>query len=310
MYTHITRDDRAAIAAGLRLKRSYAEIGGSIRKDAGTVCREIERNANPDGTYDAWSSERTARMRRRQSKISYRKIENDSSLEQRIIERIHPLVSPEVIARDEDLCHESIYAWVYRSHPELKARLPQRGRKRRRYGSKREVKQGWTKDVRTIDERPEAAVKRSRTMHFEGDTIRGSKGALLTHTDRKSRFEIVHNVPDEGADAAHAAVIADEYLKDARSITYDRGSAFSLWKMIERDTGAQVFFAHAHHPWERGTNENSNQRLRRVFPTGTDFSIITDKELRDTVRIMNHTKRKCLNWRTPCEMFRRCCTSD
>lgn len=309
MYTHITRDDRAVIAAGLRLNKSYAEIGESIGKDASAVQREVERNSNPDGTYDAWSADRRSKKRRRQSKVACRKIENDLELSKRIERRMHPLVSPEVIAHDEDVCHESIYAWVYRSRPELKANLPQRGRKRRRYGTKREVKQGWTRDVRTIDERPISADNRSRTMHFEGDTVRGTVGALLTHTDRKSRFEIVHNVPNEGADPAYSAVINDKILRDAVSITYDRGSSFSLWKMIERETCIKVFFANAHHPWERGTNENSNQRLRRVFPKGTDFSIITDKELQSVVWTMNHTKRKCLNWRTPCEMFGRCCTS-
>jgi IS30 family transposase len=309
MYTHITRDDRAVIAAGLRLNKSYTEIGESIRKDTGTVWREIKRNLNPDGTYDAWSSDRRSRKRRQESKIAYRKIESDSELSDRISKRMHPLVSPEVIAHDEDICFESIYTWIYRSRPDLKTKLPQRGRKRRRYGTKREVKQGWTRDVHRINERSEAANKRSRTRHYEGDTIRGSKGALLTHTDRKSRFEIVHNVPNEGADPAYKIVVTDKFLKDAVSITYDRGSTFSLWKMVERETNVKVFFAEAHHPWERGTNENSNQRLRRVFPKGTDFSMITDKELSSVVWMMNHTKRKCLNWRTPCEMFGKCCTS-
>jgi IS30 family transposase len=80
--------------------------------------------------------------------------------------------------------------------------------------------------------------------------------------------------------------------------------------MIERDTAARVFFAGARQPWERGTNENTNGRLRRIYPKGTDFSIITHEEVANTVWIMNHTKRKCLNWRTPCEMFRKCCTSN
>jgi len=145
--------------------------------------------------------------------------------------------------------------------------------------------------------------------HFEGDTVRLKGGAILTHTDRKSRFEIAHLVPDETTDRAHAIIKKDRYLKRAKSITYDRGSTFANWRMIERDTTAKVFFAHAHHPWERGTNENHNQRLRRVFPKGSRYSMITHKDVANTVWIMNHTKRKCLNWRTPCEVFKACCTS-
>ena len=89
----------------------------------------------------------------------------------------------------------------------------------------------------------------------------------------------------------------------ARSFTFDRGSAFSLWRMIERDTGATVYFAHPRAPWERGTNENTNGRLRRVFPKGFDFSTITQRDVDRVVLLMNHTKRKCLGWRTPYEVF-------
>jgi len=67
-------------------------------------------------------------------------------LEKKIISRLSPLVSPEVIDHDENICPETIYAWISRSKPELKFSLPQRGRKRRRYSSKREKKQGWAKD--------------------------------------------------------------------------------------------------------------------------------------------------------------------
>lgn len=309
MYTHISRDDRAVIAAGLRQERSYVDIGKDIGKDKGAVCREYERNKNSDGTYDAWSAERRAKKRRRYSKAAYRKIENDELLEKRILKRLHPLVSPEVIAHDEDVCTETIYAWIYRSQPQMKALLPQRGRKRRRYGSKREVKQGWTRNVRPIEERPEAANDRSRIGNFEGDTMRFTGGAFLTHTDRKSRFEIVHCLPNEGADGAYQATTEDKILRDASSITYDRGSSFALWQMTEKKIRGKIYFANAHHPWERGTNENSNQRLRRVFPKGTSFSMIEPEDVQRMVSIMNHTKRKCLNWRTPCEVFGRCCTS-
>lgn len=292
------------------MKRSRADIACDIRKDVGTVCREIERNGSADGTYDAWSAERKAQKRRRSSKIAYRKIENNELLEKRIMEKLHPLVSPEVIAHDETVCAETIYAWIYRSQPALKAQLPQRGKKRRRYGSKREVKQGWTKNVRSIEERPDSADKRIRVGHFEGDTMRFDAGAFLTHTDRKSRFEIVHCLPNEGADGAYKAVVEDKVLSDASSITYDRGSSFALWQMTEKKIRGKVYFANSHHPWERPTNENTNGRLRRVYPKGMDFRMIDPEDVQRTVRLMNHTKRKCLNWRTPCEVFGKCCTSN
>lgn len=219
-------------------------------------------------------------------------------------------MSPEVVAHDLPISSETIYAFIYRSRPDLKQKLPQRGRKRRRYGSKREQKQGWTRNVRHIEERLAGAKNRSRNGNFEGDTVRGVNGALLTHTDRKSRFEIVHKVANEGADEAYVKVTESPYFKHAQSITYDRGGTFALWRMVEKKLGIKIYFADPHAPWQRGTNENANGRLRRVYPKGFDFSTVTQEDIDKTVWTMNHTKRKCLRWRTPCEVYGKCCVSD
>lgn len=310
VYHHITRDDRATLAALLRTGYSQADTARAIGKSPSAISRELRRNARSDTGYHATHADARARERRKDSKQKERKIENDSILMNAIERELHPLVSPEVVAHDLPISHEAIYAWIYRSRPDLKILLPQRGKKRRRYGSKREIKQGWTRDVRRITERPEKIELRSRIGHFEGDTIRGKKEALLTLTDRKSRFEVAVKIPGEQCDPVHTVLVMKKKELRARSFTFDRGSCFSLWRMIERDTGARVYFADPHAPWQRGTNENSNGRIRRVFPKGFDFATITQKDVDTTTWRMNHTKRKCLNWRTPCVVFRRCCTSS
>lgn len=309
MYKQFTLDDRFTLATLLNNDYEQLDIAQIMGRSESSVSREISRNSRPDGRYEPRYAHMLARARRKKSKIGSRKIENNSDLAKRIEEQLNPLVSPEVIAHDENICHETIYAWVYRSRPDLKEQLAQRGKKRRRYGSKRGKKQGWTANVRNITEQPLGAKNRSRTRHFEGDTIRLDGGAILTHTDRKSRFEIAHLVPDETADVAYEKIKNDKYLKMAKSITYDRGSTFALWRMIEKKINGKVYFANAHHPWERGTNENSNQRLRRIFPKGTKYNTITQKDVSRVVWMMNHTKRECLNWRTPYEVFMSSCTS-
>jgi transposase, IS30 family len=310
MYKHFTLDDRFTLATLLNNDYEQLDIVEIMGRSESSISREISRNSRPDGKYEPRYANMLAKRRRKKSKINYRKIENDRELSRRIEEQLHPLVSPEVIAHDKNTCHETIYAWIYRSRPDLKSMLPQRGKKRRRYGSKRGKKQGWTANVRNIEEQPLGARNRSRVRHFEGDTIKLDGGAILTHTDRKSRFEIAHLVPDETADVAYEIIKDDKYLKAAKSITYDRGSTFALWRMIEKHINGKVYFANAHHPWERGTNENSNQRLRRIFPKGTKYNTITEKDVAEVVKIMNHTKRKCLNWRTPHEVFMDRCTSN
>jgi len=302
MYTHITRDDRVVISDGLRRSESYAIIGSRIGKDKSAVFYEVRRNADHDGTYDARRANKRARQRRRESKYSTRKIENDPALAVYIESILEPLISPEVVAHEVRIAHETIYAWLERSRPDLKWKLPQRNRKRRRYGSKRAIKQGWTRTVRSIDER----VKEDE--NWEGDTIKGSTRArVLTHVEDASLFTVADLMPDGTADSVHTKMRGRPFFG---TIMYDRGSEFALWRMIERDTFATIYFAHAHHPWERGKNENTNGRLRRVFSKRFDFSTLKQRDLDAVVEKMNHTPRKSLFWRTPCAVYGKCCTSS
>lgn len=309
MYTHLKRDQRVALAVLIRAGYSQRKVASELGFNQSSVSRELSRNARERDSYHAIHADIRARKQRKYSKLAYRKIENDLSLAMRIEQRLHPLVSPEVVAHEENVTHATIYSWLYRSRSDLLARLPQRGKKRRRYGSKREAKQGWTRLVRAIDERPAIIEQRIRVGDFEGDTVRGRNGALLTLTDRASRYEVAVKIPGEYCDPVHAAISARRAKLHAQSFTFDRGSCFSLWRMIEHDTAAPVYFAHPRSPWERGTNENANGRLRRIFRKRFNFATVRQRDVDAVVWLMNHTKRKCLNWRTPCEVFEQCCTS-
>lgn len=50
------------------------------------------------------------------------------------------------------------------------------------------------------------------------------------------------------------------------------------------DTGIQVFFAHPGSPWERGTNENTNGLIQQYFPKGTDFTQVSEDEIKKVQR--------------------------
>ena len=311
MYTHFNRDRRAALGVLIRTGCTQVEVARTLGMHPSTIGRELVRNVGEDGSYHAAHARVLARKRRTASKQSARLLENNERLADCVEALLHPLVSPEVIAHALGITHETIYAWIDRSRPDLRARLPRRGKKRRRYGSKRQQKQGWTRLVRSIDERPDIVDGRGRVGDLEGDTVRGKNGAILTHTDRMSRYEILHKIENEGCDAVHAAIKGDERFLSAETITYDRGSGFAIWRMIERDTGASVYFAHPHAPQERPTNENSNERVRRVYPKGSDLGMVTQEDLEELADFMNHTPRKCLDWHMPCARYgKACCTSS
>lgn len=302
MYTHISRDERAVIASGLRAERSYQTIADELGRNKGAVWREVHTNQDNDGVYRVWSADRKAKKRRESSKHRDRYLETHTSVAVVVEALLHPLVSPEVIGYLLRIHHQTIYRWIDRSRPDLKQYLPQRGKKRRKYGSKREAKQGWTSDVRSINERVENGPS------WEGDTVVGAgRARLLTHVERESLYLDARRIPNGTADAVHAT-LKDNPLPGA--YTYDRGSEFALWRMIEQDTNATVYFADAHAPWQRGKNENSNGRLRRPYPKRFDFATLTDSDLQVTVDLMNHTPRRSLGWRTSAEVYQKRCSSE
>jgi IS30 family transposase len=301
MYTHISRDERAVIASGLRLGHSYQTIADDLGRNKGAVWREVHANKDAGGVYRAWSADRSARARRAASKVDARYLETHTEVACVVEALLDPLVSPQVIAHLIGIHHQTIYDWIERSRPDLKQRLPQRAHKRRRYGSKRGTKQGWTRQTRSITERTEGV------QNWEGDTIVGTgRGRILTHVERASLYTRADVMEDGTADRVHAALKQEPLCG---TITYDRGSEFALWRMIERDMNATVYFAHPHHPWQRGKNENTNGRLRRVFPKRYNLGTITQTELDAVVDLMNHTPRRTLGWRTPAEVFSERCSS-
>ena len=84
---------------------------------------------------------------------------------------------------------------------------------------------------------------------------------------------------------------------------YFTGLSVNSLNQIARLLGLAVYFAHPYSSWERGTNENTNGLLRQYLPKETDFLQLTDWQLGTYVQQLNHRPRKCLNYRTPAEVF-------
>jgi IS30 family transposase len=67
--------------------------------------------------------------------------------------------------------------------------------------------------------------------------------------------------------------------------------------------GAQSYFCAPSAPWQKGTAEYTNGRLRRVLPLDLDVSTKAAEELAALACRMNATPRKCFEFRTPTEVF-------
>ncbi len=158
---------------------------------------------------------------------------------------------------------------------------------------------------RTIPQWPEEIRRRERIGDWEGDTVYGGigKGLLVTQVDRKSRFLRAGLLAKR--DASLTKDVICSLLKDipVKSISLDNGSEFSEFHALEKELHTLVYFAEPHKPWQRGTNENTNDILRFFFPKGFDFRTVSQELVELVVDLINNRPRKCLGWRTPAEVF-------
>ena len=88
-----------------------------------------------------------------------------------------------------------------------------------------------------------------------------------------------------------------------RSITFDRGLEFVAWRELEIGMGTKAWFCDPQAPWQKGTVENTNGRLRKHLPRSTEPTALTNRYLRSICQSLNSTPRKCLGYRTPAEVF-------
>lgn len=308
MHHHLSHKDRVAIETLLRAGHSQSAIAAQLRVHRSTVSREIKAKSLCAGYFAGYAHKET-KQKRHQAKYGTRVIEQ-SPLMQEIIRtqlvKLHR--SPEQIAHALGITHQTVYAWLYRQGENLNVYLPRGGRKRRPYGKAKEFARGWTKNVRSITERPKIIEKRLRVGDWEGDTVVGAdRTRLLVHIDRKSRFVVADLIASGNADIVATRVVQRFRRLPTFTITYDRGSEFALWKHVQEAIGVRIFFAQPHHPWERGTCENTNGLIRRFVPKRSALSDLTRQRVAKIAWNLNHRPRKCLNWKTPCEVFGHCC---
>ena len=98
--------------------------------------------------------------------------------------------------------------------------------------------------------------------------------------------------------------VRDLPVAGRRSITFDRGTEFVSRPHLLAQPGTRTWFCDPSTPWQKGTVENTNRRLRRRLPRQRDVAAMTELELTQLCDQLNDTPRKGLGWRTPAEVFR------
>jgi IS30 family transposase len=306
-HTQIGSGDWPVIARLLRAEYSIRAIAEAIAKDHSAVSRHIRNNGGRDG-YDIREIRRKKRMKRIAAMDGIRILKG--TLLRTVLKMLKEHQSPEQIAGVLECTSAStIYRYIKERAPHLKQFLrQQKGRYRRKRGTKIRERAREQAKKRRIDERPAVVERRGRLGDWEGDTVQGrdKRVRIVTFVDRRSGYLVAYLLPKMRAELLTSLALQHfRYVPRAKrkTFTFDNGPEFSDWERLEKKSGATVYFAYPYHFWERGSNENTNGLLRQYFPRSLDFNLITSEELAHVVNRLNDRPRKRLKFKTPRHKF-------
>ena len=207
--------------------------------------------------------------------------------------------------------HETIYLSLFvQSRGVLKKALVAHLRQRRTYRRPKGAAPhpgGHIVDAVSIRERPATADDRAVPGHWEGDLLVGARHShVATLVERRSRYVCLIRLA--GRDTQTVVRALTQHVRRLpkglmATLTWDRGYELAHHRAFSIATGVQVYFCDPQSPWQRGTNENTNGLLRQYFPTGTDLSDFSQRQLDAIARRLNTRPRKTLGYRTPADIL-------
>jgi len=314
-YHQLTQHERYLIASMRHRRMSVAQISDRLGRHRSTIYREVQRNkSTTDGHYGAEKahSYAVARCRRCRRKPQY-SMEEVSRVEAMLRNWWSPEQVSGVLRRRKgmQISAQTIYRHIKRDKRrggdlwrQMRI-LSKFGRKR--YG--RQDSRGVLAGKRHISERPAWVESRRRIGHWEGDTVMSSdmRHCVLTLVERVTGYVIIKKMTartkEQACQAAIRAIMG--HHRKFKTITFDNGTEFHDYKVLEKHTRVKCYFATPYHSWERGTNENTNGLIRQYLPKGTSMAHITQRDCDRIQNCLNDRPRKRLGFRTPAELLRR-----
>jgi IS30 family transposase len=213
---------------------------------------------------------------------------------------------------DLKISHESIYQYIYNSDPSLLQYLTRKGKTRRNKEYKGNHPRVVNKEnvlKKSVHDRCAEGNNRESIGHSESDFIvscRGGKSVLLVEADRSCRQVHLRLLPNREAETTRAVMFEICTLKKAaggiKTLTVDNDTAHNNLHYLEpvfKDSDLKILFCDPYKAWQRGTIEAINGILRRWFPKGTNFDLISNEQVQYVENWFNNRPMKVLNGITP-----------
>jgi len=315
-HRQLNERDRFYIEQRLGEGDSQGQIAKVLGVSKSTISREIKRHTPTDfhGVY----SHRVATELAQQKRLNAKKGSSFGQIVGHVKDYIHARLekhtSPDVISGElyikfgERLSESSIYRYIKADKAQggtLYKLLPHRGKPyKTKTGSS---SKSTIKNRIGIEQRPAIADQKIEFGHFEIDTIvgKGHRSYLLTVVDKANKMSCIRKMQNKQASTVVETFkqIVGTTFYDFKTITSDNGTEFADHEKIAKLTGADFYFARPYRSCDRGLNEHTNGLIRRFFPKGTDFNLVTDQEIAQVEHTLNSRGRKSLGYYSPNDVF-------
>ncbi len=317
-YQQLTLEEREVIYGLQKQGLSLRTIAVKLGRSHATLSRELRRNKRKDNLYLPCFAQVQAGFRISNQRKGARL--KSPLIHDYVREHLRLGWSPEAIAGrlpidhpGESICHETIYSYIYRHgilNQHLWRYLVCKRRKRGKIDGRKMQRSERIPEAISIEQRPPEVTARVIPGHWETDLIIGrakDKGALSVTVERVTRITIMSKLSMRTAPFKATNLIKrlSPYPPFMlKTITTDNGGENYLHQRVTEELGVEYFFAHAYASWEKGTVENTNQRIRRYIKKGESIDELSHKAVERLEDYLNNIPRKCLNYMTPNEKMR------
>ena len=267
-YHHLSQEERYQISALLKAGLTQAQISLNLGRHKSTISREVSRNSGLRGYRP-----RQACLLAENRALNSRNARQITDADWLCVESyLRDQWSPEQIASEVSMSHETIYRHVYADKAiggDLYKSLRCQRKRRKRYAGGRD-RRGQILGRRPICERPRHIEERLQIGHWEGDTLIGKshKHAIVSLVERKSGYAVLAKVEKKTADLVSTAIIKRlmPISERVQTLTFDNGKEFANHASIDKALGSTTYFADPYSSWQRGSNENLYGLIRQYIP--------------------------------------------
>lgn len=305
---HLSEKERFCVEKLLETGKSFSEIARTLNRGLSTISEEVNENGGRE-FYIAKKAHLRAYFKQYRKKRECNKVAMNGDLSRHVERNLERGLSPEAISVriKEEKKFQNVSGKSIRKFIGKRSSL-----ERFLFWNRNNVRSGPKKKDETylhdpsrkfIETRPALALY--EYGHWEGDFIvsKWNSWVLLVLVEKFSKTFRLALLPNRNNDLVSETVVSLLKGLSVKTLTLDNDIAFIKWKQLEKMLGAEVYFCHPYHSWEKGLVENANRWIRQFISKGRDLSKISMGNIQWTEDWFNHLPRVCLEGRTAYEIM-------